>query len=376
MRIAAIGKACVTHLGSADVSHGAVTLGVNEYRTYLALGIILGVHNHRIALVLNDHATIPIRRQLEGVVCGSNGTCSLGVGLLLGGNGIVAALGRSRLERIGIGGAVGCILRGILVCLVDLLVRHLEGVDGSELKATSACSIDLGALLILRGKRDLYLRVRDVENGTVGSDGRSGHREHVVALTQIDTAAIGSGVLDLVDLLAFRVGALNVHRQARGPSRGIPAVPTHLDNNHVLRLGDSLVLFLLRLFGSHLLLVLIVDERPGTTANHGNRDNNARHDSGNLARVLLLGRIRTGTRLIGKGLGRNRAAALARSGSRLGHQCGFINRNRTRHAKVRRHDVERFMSSSRIGAVLLGICIGLLKGQGARLDFALCLRDV
>ena len=188
--------------------------------------------------------------------------------------------------------------------------------------------------------------------------------------------AIGGGVLDLVDLLTLRVGSFDVHRQARGPGRGIPAVPTHLDNNHVLRLGDSLVLFLLRLLGSHLLLVLIVDERPGTTANHGDRDNNARHDSGNLARVLLLGRIRTGTHLIGKRLGRNRAAALARSGNRLRHQCGFINRNRTRHAKVRRHDVERFMSSSRIDAVLLGICIGLLRGQGARLDFALCLGDV
>ena len=34
------------------------------------------------------------------------------------------------------------------------------------------------------------------------------------------------------------------------------------------------------------------------------------------------------------------------------------------------------MGSSRIGTVLLGICIGLLKGQGARLDFALCLRDI
>ena len=340
MRIAAIGKACVTHLGSADVSHGAVTLGVNEYRAYLALGVILGVHNHRIALVLNGHATIPIRRQLEGVVCGSNGTCSLGVGLLLGGNGIVAALGRGRLERTGIGGAVGCILRGILVRLVDLLVRHLEGVDGGELKTTSACSIDLGTLLILRGKRDLYLRVRDAENGAVGGDGRSRNREHIVALTQVDAAAIGGGVLNLVDLLAFRVGALNVHRQARGPGRGIPAVPTHLDNDHVLRLGDSLVLFPLRLLGSHLPLMLIVDKRPGTTTDHGDCDNNACHDSDNLARVLLLGRIRAGTRLIGKGLGRNRAAALARSGNRLRHQCGFINRNRARHAKVRRHGAE------------------------------------
>ena len=167
-----------------------------------------------------------------------------------------------------------------------------------------------------------------------------------------------------------------MHRQARGPGRGIPAVPAHLDNNHVLRLGDSLVLFPLRLLGSHLLLMLIVDKRPGTTANHGDRDNNARHDSGNLARVLLLGRIRAGTRFIGKGLGRNRSAVLARSGNGLGHQCGFINRSRARHTKVRRHDVERFMGSSRIGAVLLGICIGLLRGQGARLDFALCLRDV
>ena len=34
------------------------------------------------------------------------------------------------------------------------------------------------------------------------------------------------------------------------------------------------------------------------------------------------------------------------------------------------------MGSGNVGAILLGICIGLLKGQGARLDFALCLRDV
>ena len=164
-----------------------------------------------------------------------------------------------------------------------------------------------------------------------------------------------------------------MYRQARGSGRGVPAFPAHLDNDHVLRFGDSLVLFLLRLLGGFLLLMLIVDERPGTAADHGNGDNNARHDSGDLAGIFLLRCARTSARLIGKGLGRNRAATLARNRNGLGHERGFIDGYGTCHDGIRCHGAERLMGSSDVGTILLGIRIGLFKDKSARLGF--CIRQ-
>ena len=71
----------------------------------------------------------------------------------------------------------------------------------------------------------------------------------------------------------------------------------------MLCLGDSLFFLPLRLLGSFLLLMLIVDKRPGTATNHGDCDNNARRDSSDFTGVLLLGRTRAGARLSSKGLG-------------------------------------------------------------------------